>query len=103
MKKKKMKFKENFIYFIKELGVAVLLCILFLGLLVVGGVIMSIFPKQISKIFPVEVLALIGFFAVLVLLFTVSKVSEVLQKIKTHSSKTDNSNQKEQAQHEEKQ
>ncbi len=90
MKKKKTTFRKNFIEFFKELTVAPILCIIFLSLLLIGWLIMSFLPETVSEMFPVEVIALIGFFALLVLLYVVSKIIEVVRKIKANSSTNDN-------------
>lgn len=91
MEKKKKNFKEDFIEFFKELSAAFLLCLIFLALLVIGGILISLFPEKISVIFPVEVVVLVGFFALLALLHILSKIIDIVRKKKQKSSNTDNS------------
>ena len=91
MKKKRKNFKEDFIEFFKELSAAFLLCLIFLALLVIGGILISLFPEKISVIFPVEVVVLVGFFALLALLYVLSKIIDIVRKKKQKSSNTDNS------------
>ena len=85
--KNKRNFKESCLEFFAQLGAGVIVALVGIVLLLVGCIVISLLPEKLSEIF-FELAALIGFFTLLLLLYVVSKVIEVVRKIKTNSSKT---------------
>ena len=91
--KNKRNFKENFLEFFAELGAGVIVAFIGVVLLLVGCIVISLLPEKLSEMF-FELAALIGFFTLLLLLYVVSKVIEVVRKIKTNFSKTPTAQEK---------
>ena len=97
--KNKKHFKDNFIEFIGELTAGFILVLTVAILLIIGWVIVCLFPEKVFTIFAemIELVILIGFFTILVLLYVISKIIETVRKVKTKLSTTQEENYREES------
>jgi type VI protein secretion system component VasK len=88
--KNKKHFKDNFIEFIGELTAGFILVLTVAILLIIGWVIVCLFPEKVFTIFAemTELVILIGFFTLLVLLYVISKIIQIMHKVKEKSANT---------------
>ena len=88
--KNKKHFKDNFIEFIGELTAGFILVLTVAILLIFGWVIVCLFPEKVFTIFAemIELVILIGFFTVLLLFYVISKIIQIMHKVKEKSANT---------------
>ena len=94
---KKKKISTAFKAFFGELFAHILVALIFIALCVVGIFIIDFLPEKVADVL-VEAAFIIGFFAILILLWFISKIINILHKIKKENIDSDTTTSQEKKQ-----